>query len=83
MHPTGFVDIGQKFFRVFGLTKIRLLLAFTIVGYNLERIRSFLARQAGRKAEAEKPRRRAKRKVGTWADVAGLRPRTGRDPPPG
>jgi hypothetical protein len=40
-------------------------------------------KQAGRKAEAEKPRRRAKRKVGTWADVAGLRPRTGRDPPPG
>jgi hypothetical protein len=29
----GFVNIQHKFFRVFGLTKTKLLLAFTVVGY--------------------------------------------------
>jgi hypothetical protein len=79
----GFVNIGHKFFRVFGLTKMTLLLAFTVVGYNLDRIRSFLARKAEEKAEAEKPRERAKRKTGTWTDIASKRSSTGRDPPPG
>lgn len=35
----GFVNIQQKFFRIFSLTKMTLLLAFTIAGYNLEVIR--------------------------------------------
>lgn len=42
----GFVNIERKFFRVLGLTKITVLLAFTLVGYNLDRIRSFLASTA-------------------------------------
>jgi hypothetical protein len=29
----GFVNIQHKFFRVFGLTKMKLLLAFSVVGY--------------------------------------------------
>jgi hypothetical protein len=41
-----FVNIGQKFFKVFGLVKIKVLLAFTLAAYNLEAIRSFLARTA-------------------------------------
>ena len=47
----GFVNVGHKFFRVFGLTKMTLLLAFTVVGYNLDRIRSFLAKRAAEKAQ--------------------------------
>src|SRR5205823_2359654 len=42
----GFVNIAHKFFRVFGLTKMRILLAATVVGYNLWRIGSFLAKRA-------------------------------------
>jgi hypothetical protein len=33
----GFVNIARKFFRVFGSTKMTILLAFTVVGYNLDR----------------------------------------------
>jgi len=51
---------------VFGQTKISVLLGFTIAAYNLDRIRSFRARQAEDEAE---PVRRAKRRKGTWSDV--------------
>jgi hypothetical protein len=79
----GFVNIAHKFMRVFGLTKMRILLAAMIVGYNLWRIGAFLTRKAKEQAEAEKPRPRRKRKKGTWADVIPSRPSTGPDPPPG
>jgi hypothetical protein len=79
----GFVNIGHKFFRVFGLTKMTLLLAFTFVGYNLDRIRSFLAKKAHAKKRAEEPKRRAKRKKGTWTDIESRRSPAGRDPPSG
>lgn len=36
----GFVNIERKFIRVLGITKVTVLLAFTLVGYNLDRIRS-------------------------------------------
>lgn len=52
----GFVDIQQKFFRAFRLTKLTFLPALTIAGYNIECIRSFKARQAD---EAETPRRKS------------------------
>ena len=59
-----------------------LLLAFTVVGYNLDRIRSFLAKRAAEKAQTEKqPKRRAKRKTGTWTDIESKRSPVGRDPP--
>ena len=77
----GFLNIQHKFFRVFGLTKVRILLAATIVGYNLWRIGSYLAKKAVEVAEAEKPRQRRKRRKGTWADLVPVRPTTGRDPP--
>jgi hypothetical protein len=59
----GFVNIGQKFFRVFRLTKLTFLLAFTIAGYNVECIRSFNARKAveAEAAEAKKRRRKGRR----------------------
>ena len=63
----GFVDVSRAFFRVFGLTKITVLLAFTVAAYNLDRIRAFAA-----KLRAERtgpPQTRAKRRVGTWLDL--------------
>src|ERR1039458_5374486 len=61
-----FVDLGRGFFRVFGQVKMTVLLGFTVAGFNLDRIRSFRAKQAERDGA---PRRRAKRRRGTWADV--------------
>src|SRR5579871_2677295 len=61
-----FADLARGFFRVFGQTKMTVLLGFTIAGYNLDRIRSFRAKQrALQGAKPQQPRRRR----GTWADV--------------
>jgi hypothetical protein len=46
--------------------KISVLLGFTIAAYNLDRVRSFRAKLAELAAE---PKRRAKRRLGTWRDV--------------
>jgi hypothetical protein len=75
------VNIERKFLRVLGLVKTSILLAFTVAGYNIDRIRSFIDRMA---VEATAPRKRAKRRQGTWADLLGeaYRP-AGRDPPSG
>ena len=62
-----FVDLGRGFFRVFGQVKMTVLLGFTVAGFNLDRIRSFRAKQAERDGE---PRLRAKRRLGTWGDFA-------------
>jgi ABC-type spermidine/putrescine transport system permease subunit II len=40
-----FVDLGRGFFRVFGQVKMPVLLGFTVAGFNLDRIRSFRAKQ--------------------------------------
>jgi len=42
-----------------------VLLGFTVAGFNLDRIRSFRAKQAERETTS---RQRAKRRVGTWED---------------
>ena len=77
----GFVNIQHKFFRVFGLTKTKLLLAFTVVGYNLEAIRSFLAKKSAKAvAAAKNPGRRKKRRKGTWTQVLGSPDRSTADP---
>jgi hypothetical protein len=76
------VNIGQKFFKVFGLVKMKILLAFTLAAYNLEMIRSFVSKKAAEAKEAEKPRPRKKRRKGTWRDVVAILPETGPDPPP-
>ena len=62
-----FVDLARGFFRVFGQVKMTVLLGFTLAAYNLDRVRSFRAKQA---QDAETPRRRAKRRQGTWDDIA-------------
>ena len=59
-----FADLSRGFFRVFGQTKITVLLGFTLAAYNLDRVRSFRAKQAEEDAQ---PRRRAKRRLGTWS----------------
>ena len=80
----GFVNIQHKFFRVFGLTRMTLLLAFTVAGYNLEAIRSFLAKKEAERTATPVKRTRKKRRTGTWADMIGSgRPESGRAPPPG
>jgi len=61
-----FVDLGRGFFRVFGQVKMTVLLGFTVAGFNLDRIRSFRAKQAERDGA---PRLRAKRRRGTWGDL--------------
>jgi hypothetical protein len=60
-----FVDLDRGFFRVLGQVKMTVLLGFTLAGFNLDRIRSFRAKQAKREGT---PRQRAKRRIGTWAD---------------
>jgi hypothetical protein len=60
-----FADLSRGFFRVFGQTKVSVLLGFTLAAYNLDRIRSFRAKKA---EEEAKPLRRAKRRKGTWGD---------------
>jgi predicted membrane protein len=62
--------------------KIMILLAFTLAAYNLEIIRSFVARKTVVEEEAKKPRKRKKRRKETWRDVVAVRPATGPDPPP-
>lgn len=80
----GFVNIQHKFFRVLGLAKMTLLMAFTLAGYNLEAIRSFLAKKEAVRIATPSKRTRKKRRTGTWADVIGSdRPEWGRAPPPG
>ena len=41
-------------------------MGFTIAAFNLDRLRSFQAKQA---EEEGQPRRRAKRRLGTWVDL--------------
>jgi hypothetical protein len=41
-----FVDLARGFFRVFGQVKMTVLLSFTVTAFNLDRIRSFGAKQA-------------------------------------
>lgn len=67
-----FTDLGRGFMRVMGVTKMTVMLGFTLAAYNLDRIRSFRAKHRlddeGR--PTEKPKQtRTRRRTGTWADV--------------
>ena len=73
-----FADLSRGFVRVFGRTKITVLLGFTIAGYNLDRIRSFRAK---RRAEGEQPKPRAKRRSGTWRELVAESTDTAASPP--
>jgi hypothetical protein len=67
-----------------GWTKTSLFLAFAVVGFNLDRIRSFYDKRRADQAAAGSKRTRAKRREGTWADVIDpkVSPDAGRGPPP-
>src|SRR5437868_9676300 len=67
-----FADLSRGFFRVVGLVKMTALVGFTLAAYNLDRIRSFKAKNrlddAGQ--VVERPRQqRARRRSGTWTDI--------------
>jgi len=76
-----FTDLGRGFLRVTGITKMTVLLGFTLAAYNLDRIRGFRAKHAldehGRPI-AKPKQTRARRRVGTWSDVIDA---TGGPPP--
>lgn len=61
-----FADLNRGFFRVFGQTKMTLLLGFTVAGYNSDRIRGFRTKQ---RAMAEAKPKQSKRRRGTWQDI--------------
>ena len=61
----GYVNVIRGFVRVFGLAKITTLLGFTVAAVNLDRIRSHEAKLAEEQAQ---PKRRKRRRVGTWED---------------
>jgi hypothetical protein len=67
-----FTDLGRGFLRVMGVTKMTVMLGFTLAAFNLDRIRSFRAKHnlddTGQ--PKTKPKHtRAKRRTGTWAQV--------------
>jgi hypothetical protein len=70
-----FVDLARGFFRVFGRVKMTVLLGFTLAAYNLDRVRSFRAKQAQLEGQ---PKPQSKRRRGTWADLVA----TPSEPPP-
>ena len=55
-----FADLGRGFLRVFGQTKMTVLLGFTLAAYNLDRIRSFRAKHAPRRRGRAGPARSRK-----------------------
>ncbi|MFI5042510.1 MAG: hypothetical protein ACHQNA_11805, partial [Acidimicrobiales bacterium] len=67
-----FADLGRGFMRVMGVTKMTVMLGFTLAAFNLDRIRSYRAKHALDETgqPTEKPKQtRARRRTGTWADV--------------
>ena len=73
-----YVDLARGFFRVFGQAKMTVLLGFTVAAYNLDRVRSFRAKQAlggpGRSAPARTDQaQRAKRRTGIWSQLVEQR----------
>jgi hypothetical protein len=77
-----FADLNRGFFRVFGQTKMTLLLGFTAAGYNSDRIRGFRTKQ---RAMAEAKPKQSKRRRGTWQDIVEptATPTEGTGAPPG
>jgi hypothetical protein len=76
----GYVNIERKFMRVLGRVEMTVMLACTVAGYNVDRIRAFIARTT---QAITAPKTRAKRRKGTWEDILGFTPPPpGPDPPP-
>jgi hypothetical protein len=67
-----FADLSRGFLRVMGLTKMTVLLGFTLAAFNLDRIRSYRTKhhldEQGQ--STQRPRQtRAKRRTATWAQL--------------
>ena len=77
-----FADLSRGFFRVFGQTKMTILLGFTVAGYNLDRIRCYRAKQRAQ-LEANRPSRSGDVARGRTSSSRHSRPqgRTGAHPP--
>jgi len=76
-----FADLSRGFFRVVGLVKTTALLGFTLAAYNLDRIRSFKAKNGlddDGQVVTRRTHKRAHQRTGTWAEVA----ETSQAPPP-
>jgi hypothetical protein len=76
-----FADLSRGFFRVVGLVKTTVLLGFTLAAYNLDRIRSFKAKNGlddDGQVVTRPTHKRAHRRTGTWAEGA----ETSQAPPP-
>jgi hypothetical protein len=76
-----FTGLAKGYHRVFGLTKVTLLLGFTAVGYNRERMQTYRRGQKVIAAQKQRPASRAKRRTGTWQDLVGGAPATTPSPP--
>ena len=63
-----FADLSRGFFRVFGQTKMTILLGFTVAGYNLDRIRIATGPRSAPRRTAEAAAQ-PKRRRGTWHDI--------------
>jgi hypothetical protein len=78
-----FIDLARGFFRVFGRVKMTVLLGFTVAAYNIDRVRSFRSKHHlemdGSPFHPRRPSRRAKRRIGTWAQSVETRSKA----PPG
>jgi hypothetical protein len=77
-----FADLSRGFIRVMGVTKITVMLGFTLAAYNLDRIRSYRAKhhldETGQPVGRPK-QTRARRRHGTWAELIDSPPS---GPPP-
>jgi hypothetical protein len=71
----GYENIERKFMRVLGRVKMTVMLACAVAGYNVDRIRAFIARTA---QTITALKTRTKRRKGTWESILGSTP-----PPPG
>ena len=60
----------EGFFRVFGQTKMSILLGFTIAAYNLDRIRGFRAKREAEKAATHCRARHRQGTLGSLLDSA-------------
>jgi hypothetical protein len=67
-----FADLSRGFVRVMGVTKITVLLGFTLAAYNLDRIRSYRAKhhldEHGQPTHNPKQTRARRRSI-TWAEL--------------
>ena len=78
-----FADLARGFFRVMGQVKMTVMLGFTLAAYNLDRIRSFRAKQALDEADRRsRAGQAAARHLGTTSSI-GAEPGRYREPDDG